>query len=107
MKQLTATELSAYLLENPATVVVDVREEDELVYGKIDQALHIPMQTIPGALEQLGDKESQDIVVVCHAGVRSQHVAQYLDGLGYLKVMNLLGGMNSWARDVDNTMSVY
>lgn len=107
MQHLTAPELSTYLTDHPQAIVVDVRESDELVHGMIEGALHIPMQTIPVSLDQLGDKDSQAIVVVCHAGVRSQHVAQYLEGMGYSHIYNLLGGMNSWAMEVDSSVAVY
>lgn len=107
MKQLSAKEVSSLLLEDQQVTVVDVRELHELSYGKIDCALHIPMQSIPNELHQLGDDQHRTIILVCHAGMRSLHVAQYLEGLGYNNVINLLGGMNSWATDVDNTMSVY
>jgi len=107
MKQLSAREVSDLLSENQAVTVVDVRELDELAYGKIASALHIPMQTIPNELHQLGADTGQTVVLVCHAGMRSMHVAQYLEGLGYSDVINLVGGMNSWATDVDQSMSVY
>lgn len=107
MQQITATDLAQLLLEHPQTLVVDVREAHELVHGMIDGAIHIPMQTIPTSLGLLGDKETQHIVVVCHGGVRSQHVAQYLDEQGYRHVINLIGGMNSWAMNVDDSVSVY
>lgn len=106
MKQLSAQEVSKLLIERQVTVV-DVRELHELSYGKIGSALHIPMQQIPNELHQLGDDVHQTIILVCHAGMRSLHAAQYLEGLGYSDVINLVGGMNSWANDVDNTMSVY
>jgi rhodanese-related sulfurtransferase len=107
MKQLTAREVSDLLEQDQEATVVDVRELHELTYGKIEQALHIPMQQIPGELHQLGDDVNQTIILVCHAGMRSQHVAEYLEGLGYSHIINLVGGMNSWARDVDQSMSVY
>jgi rhodanese-related sulfurtransferase len=107
MKQLSAKDVTTLLSEDQHAKVVDVRELHELSYGKIAQALHIPMQQIPSELHQLGDDLEQTIILVCHAGMRSMHVAKYLEGLGYSNVINLVGGMNSWASDVDNTMSVY
>ena len=107
MKQLSARDVSDLLADDSLAILVDVREEHELGYGKIERALHIPMQQIPNELHQLGDGVDQTIVVVCHAGIRSMHVAQYLEGLGYSNIINLLGGMNSWATYVDTTMTVY
>ena len=107
MKQLTAREVSDLLLQNQQVTVVDVRELHELAYGKIVSALHIPMQQIPNELHQLGEDVHQTVVLECHAGMRSQHVAQYLEGLGYSDIINMIGGMNSWASDVHQSMSVY
>ena len=107
MESITAQALSAHLASNPHSRVIDVREQEELSYGMIAGAEHIPMQTIPTALPQLGDKTQQVLIIVCHAGVRSLHVAQYLEQQGFQKVFNLLGGMNSWALEVDNTVTVY
>ena len=107
MKQSSARDVSDLLADDSLAILVDVREEHELGYGKIERALHIPMQQIPNELHQLGEDIDQTIIVVCHAGVRSMHVAQYLEGLGYSNIVNLVGGMNSWATDVDTTMTVY
>ena len=107
MKQSSARDVSDLLADDSLAILVDVREEHELGYGKIERALHIPMQQIPNELHQLGEDIDQTIIVVCHAGVRSMHVAKYLEGLGYSNIVNLVGGMNSWATDVDTTMTVY
>jgi len=107
MKQLSAREVSDLLSEDEQAIIVDVREAHELTYGKIERALHIPMQEIPNALHQLGEGTDQTVILVCHAGMRSLHVAQYLEGIGYSNIINLVGGMNSWATDIDQSMSVY
>jgi rhodanese-related sulfurtransferase len=107
MQQLTAKALSTLLTTTPETLVVDVRELHELAYGKIDKALHIPLQQIPNELEQLGDNFDRTIVFVCHAGMRSLHAAQYTESLGYNNIINLVGGTNSWAIDIDKSMSIY
>lgn len=106
MQHIEAKALAQLLTDAPDTKVVDVREADELVYGVIEGALHIPMNTIPAQLAQLGE-QTDPVVVVCHAGVRSQHVAQFLEQAGFSQVINLIGGMNSWATDVDSSVSVY
>ena len=43
MKQLSASDVSDLLAEDSSVALVDVREEHELGYGKIERALHIPM----------------------------------------------------------------
>jgi rhodanese-related sulfurtransferase len=47
-------------------------------------------------------------VVICHHGIRSLQVARYLEEhLGFSNVINLAGGVDAWARDVDRQMAVY
>jgi adenylyltransferase/sulfurtransferase len=40
-------------------------------------------------------------------GVRSAAVAEYLRSLGFAKVRNLTGGVDSWARVIDPSMRRY
>ena len=49
----------------------------------------------------------QDIVVICHHGMRSQQVAHFLEHQGFSRVHNLTGGVEAWAADVDPTMRRY
>tara|TARA_R110002111_G_scaffold58944_2_gene99498 strand:- start:763 stop:1086 length:324 start_codon:yes stop_codon:yes gene_type:complete len=107
MKQLTATDLAAMLANGPAPKMIDVREQHELAHGMITDAIHIPMQVFETQLHRLGEDHNQAIVLICRSGKRSEHVGHYLEQLGFTDVSNLSGGMNSWAIDVDTTMSVY
>jgi rhodanese-related sulfurtransferase len=107
MQQLSVTQLKAWL-DDPARekpVVVDVREQRELDIAKLDGAMHIPMQTIPARQDEL-DRGSE-IVVVCHHGGRSMQVAMFLERAGFGRVYNLAGGVDAWARQVDNSMATY
>ena len=63
------------------------------------------MSQIHRALEDLNLE--QEIVVVCHHGVRSLQVAHILEYQGFTKVFNLEGGVDAWARDVDREMPRY
>ncbi len=62
------------------------------------------MGMIPAHHEEL-EKETP-IVVMCHSGVRSAHVCQYLEPLGY-DVTNLEGGIDAWSQLVDPTVPRY
>ena len=75
-------------------VLLDVREDDEWQRGHAPGAQHIPMGDVPARMAEI-DTEA-DLYVVCHAGGRSQRVAQYLARNGYEPV-NITGGMLAWA----------
>jgi rhodanese-related sulfurtransferase len=107
MKQITATDLASLLANKAMPTLVDVREPHELGHGMIADAISIPMQEFATQLHQLGDNHDHAIVLICRSGKRSEHVGQYLEQLGFTDVINLSGGMNSWATDVDTTMTVY
>ena len=62
------------------------------------------MNEIPQRLEQL-DKEKR-YAVMCHSGVRSLYVSNYLKSLGY-STLNVIGGIDRWAIDVDKKMKRY
>lgn len=76
------------------TVLLDVREDDEWQRGHAPGAQHIPMGDVPARMAEI-DTEAR-LFVVCHAGGRSQRVAQYLARNGY-EPINVTGGMLAWA----------
>ncbi|WP_460354903.1 rhodanese-like domain-containing protein [Mycobacterium sp. ZZG] len=75
-------------------VLLDVREDDEWQRGHAPGAQHIPMGEVPARMAEIDNKAQ--LFVVCHAGGRSQRVAQYLVRNGYEPV-NVTGGMLAWA----------
>jgi rhodanese-related sulfurtransferase len=106
MKQLTPQALSEYL-QNTTPVMIDVREAHELVHGMIEGAKHIPMNDIPLRIDELEPAKSETVVLICRSGKRSAQVGQYLEHLGFNDIINLDGGMNGWASEVDTSMTVY
>jgi len=88
----------------PVTIL-DVREPQELAICKFEDSLDIPMQSVPANLDRL--KDAGLIVVVCHSGMRSFQVTRWLRENGYGHTTNLAGGIDSWARRIDNSMATY
>lgn len=81
------------LIKKKSVSILDVRENHEYEQGHIENVLLIPMQTIPDELDQLDI--DQPYYVICHSGVRSSSVCQYLSQEGY-QVTNIMGGMSAW-----------
>ena len=85
--------------------VLDVREARELDICKLEGALHVPMAEIP---DRIGDLPTdQPLVVICHHGARSQMVVDFLRSAGFDNAVNLDGGIDAWACDVDPSMPRY
>lgn len=98
MRSITPHELQERLEQSPP-VVLDVREQWEVDLAALPNCLHIPMGEIPHRLAELDPQA--DIVVLCHHGVRSAHVAAFLEQAGFPRLYNLAGGIDAWAREVD------
>ena len=92
------------MLKNNEVVLLDVREPYEIEICKVKGSLFIPMNEIPQNIEQF-DKE-KIYAVICHSGVRSLHVSNYLSSLGY-STLNVIGGIERWATVVDKNMKRY
>ena len=106
MLEITPTELKEYLATaDSPPLLLDVREPSEYAICHIAGSRHIPMNLVPQAHAEL-DPE-QEIVVICHHGMRSARVATYLQQIGFNKVLNLAGGIHAWAREVDANMPTY
>ena len=105
MSEITPQELKGRLNTPAAPLLLDVRQDWETKLCRLPNALHIPIEEIEGRTDEL-DPESE-ILVYCHAGVRSAAVADYLRQLGFKNVKNLAGGVDAWARTVEPGMRRY
>lgn len=103
---MSASELHEYLQSaDPMPLLLDVREVWEFEKCHIDQSHLVPMGQIPSTLNELDP--DQETVVICHHGIRSRSVAVYLTRNEFNKVINLSGGIDAWAKEVDTTMPTY
>lgn len=106
MRELTAIDLQERLAtSDPRPLLLDVREDWEFETCKLEDSLLVPMRHIPAFVTRANPQ--QEIVVVCHHGIRSRLVVDYLQQSGFTRVFNLSGGLAAWAREVDPTMPTY
>jgi rhodanese-related sulfurtransferase len=106
MRELTPDECKAHLEEaEPRPMLLDVREPWEYQIVHLEGSQLVPMRKVPGIVEALDPQ--QEIIVVCHHGIRSRQVALFLEHQGFSNVVNLNGGLDAWARHTDTSLPTY
>ena len=105
MKSISARELSEMLKRGDDFLLLDVRNQDEYDFAKIEGAKLLPMPELEERLEEL-DK-SRKTVVFCHAGGRSSKAVKLMEEEGFRDVINLAGGITSWSDTVDPSVPKY
>nr|MCH9746050.1 sulfurtransferase [Pseudomonadota bacterium] len=84
---------------------LDVREQWEWDKCHFDEAKLLPMGQIMANIDTF-DK-SAELVIICHHGIRSMQVARYFESIGFTNVINLKGGIDAWAKNIDSSMALY
>lgn len=115
--QLSPADFSAWRdslgADERAPVVLDVREPWELQAASVTEdgftLLRIPMREVPARVEELRQQFGADhpVACLCHHGMRSLQVANFLAQSGFTAVVNLQGGIDAWARQRDTAVPLY
>ena len=113
LPEITVTELSEKLKSEDSFILLDVREPHELDLAKVaDRRLEVsPMSRLAreGAKALSDSAQSQDatIYVMCHHGSRSSQVTAWLAQQGWKNVFNVRGGIDEFARTIDQSVGFY
>ncbi|THF74211.1 rhodanese-like domain-containing protein [Cohnella fermenti] len=91
---IAVDELKARIDAGEKLHLIDVREDDEVAYGMIEGAVHIPMGTIPDRQDEI--PKDEEVIFICRSGNRSGRVCEYLAAQGFGKLVNMQGGMLAW-----------
>lgn len=86
---------------------VDCREQDEYDTASIAGATLIPMSELGERLNELEPHREQRIIIHCHHGGRSLHVANALRNAGFEKSQSMAGGIDAWSLEVDPAVPRY
>ena len=107
MQSLTPRELHQKIRSGQARItVLDVREPWETRIARLEGSVFAPLSTL--GTEIVDDlPDDRDIVVLCHHGVRSAMVTQWLEQNGRERVFNLGGGIDEWSRTIDPSLPRY
>lgn len=98
-KDITSKEAVA-LLNTGSTVVIDVRDNNEVKEGVIKGAKHIPLAEFGKRIDSLKSDKDKNILIYCRSGNRSASACRSLTKQQeFEKVYNLKGGIMAWESD--------
>jgi rhodanese-related sulfurtransferase len=98
-KTITPAEFAARAALGERVRLIDVREPVEFETARVEGAELLPLSRFnewAGALDP-----AEELVVMCHHGVRSAHVCAVLARHGFTNLSNLAGGIDRWSTEVD------
>lgn len=108
IREVTVPQL-ATALQNPHSVLIDVREPDEFSTGHIHGAVNYPRGVLEMRIHQhpavaaicdtdqaLANLATQPVYLVCRSGARSALAALSLQQMGFAEVYSVIGGFQAW-----------
>jgi rhodanese-related sulfurtransferase len=106
--EITPQEVKHRLEAGEKLHLIDVREPHEYAQARIEGSELIPMQSVPGKLQQLETRADEaPLVVYCHHGVRSLNVVSWLREHGLSACQSMSGGIEAWSLMVDPSVPRY
>jgi rhodanese-related sulfurtransferase len=92
---------------------LDVREANEIDAVRIvdDSIIYLPLselaaQKLNALPPEVLDKNAE-IIVFCHRGSRSAQVVAWLRQQGWTNAVNMDGGIDAWAKEIDPDVGTY
>ncbi|KAK9072260.1 hypothetical protein SSX86_008693 [Deinandra increscens subsp. villosa] len=113
--RISSKEYNNVIKNGSPHVLVDVRPSHHYKIVSLPKSLNIPLASLESRLPELSSElksvqESNEtpndsdvgIYVVCRRGNDSQRAVQLLHRMGFTSAKDIVGGLESWAHDVDH-----
>jgi rhodanese-related sulfurtransferase len=104
--EISVGQVNALKKRGETFLLLDVREQWEWEKARLEGSKHMPMGEVPTRAHQELDPD-QYTIVLCHHGMRSLSVTNWLRQHGFEKVQSMRGGIDGWARTVDPKVPIY
>jgi rhodanese-related sulfurtransferase len=96
VKETTVAAVLARLKNGEKLLLVDTREDDEWIKGRIAGAMHLGKGIIERDIEAAIPDTKAEIILYCGGGFRSVLAADNLQKMGYRNVVSMDGGWRGW-----------
>lgn len=101
---LTVSQFKEYLAKNPSATLLDVRTPEEFAAGHLKNAVNIPVNDTDFEAKVSKFDKTQVVMVYCRSGHRSVMASGKLLTLGFVSILNLEKGINSWQTTGEQTV---
>lgn len=102
--------LAQQLATDPEAIqLIDVREPHELEVASLPNFVNLPLSQFPAWSGNISSQfdPTAETIVLCHLGMRSAQMCQWLMEQGFTNVKNLAGGIDAYSRRIDNSVPLY
>lgn len=110
MNQISVEELGQRLSSSDTSIqLVDVREPEELAIASIEGFVNLPLSQFVEWGDQVPTlfNPQAETLVLCHHGIRSAQMCQWLIAQGFTNVQNISGGIDAYSVLVDHSIPQY
>jgi rhodanese-related sulfurtransferase len=107
--EVSVETLSKRLAQPTELQLVDVREPEELAIASLAGFINLPLsqsQAWSAEIQQTLNPH-QETLVLCHHGMRSAQMCNWLIQQGFTNVKNIAGGIHAYAVKVDPSVPTY
>ncbi|KAF9493390.1 hypothetical protein BDN71DRAFT_1450361 [Pleurotus eryngii] len=95
------------ILATEVLTLIDVRPRTEYGICHLPNSLNIPLNELVSNPKAAMPEGAKDIYILCRLGNDSQIAADALREVSTAPVKDIIGGLVSWARDVDSSFPIY
>ncbi|KAL3500149.1 hypothetical protein ACH5RR_039242 [Cinchona calisaya] len=118
--RISSKEYRERVVKGEVHVLVDVRPAHHYKIVSLPKSINIPLPSLEARLPEItsalvnkDDSKNASIdsnvslYVICRRGNDSQRAVQYLHKMGFSSAKDIIGGLESWAHDVDPNFPTY
>jgi rhodanese-related sulfurtransferase len=108
--QISVEELASRLAESDELLqLIDVREPEEVAIAYIEGFEVLPLSQFSEWSGEIATRfnPAAETLVICHHGLRSAQMCQWLRNNGFTNVKNIAGGIEAYACSVNPSLPRY
>ncbi|KAE8713698.1 Adenylyltransferase and sulfurtransferase MOCS3 [Hibiscus syriacus] len=114
--RITSKEYKERVVSGEPHVLVDVRPEHHYKIVSLPKSLNIPLTSLEARVPEIssalkgqeeGGGSGANLYVICRRGNDSQRAVECLQNMGFDLAKDIVGGLESWANDVDPNFPMY
>lgn len=105
--EVSCQEARQELEQGEDVLLLDCRESTEHAIGHVSQAMLLPMSELQARVSELEPYREREVLVMCHHGMRSLRVANWLREQGFSQARSISGGIDAWSVEIDPSVPRY